>query len=159
MPNFLRDAVEFSLVGRMPVIGINLTKVEFEKRGLPPMGGRIEVNLTPKVRDMRLGEIQTPAGKTQGVEVLFKYEVNYRPDIAEGTLEGAVMYLPQRMEDVDRILDAWDAGRKVPPEVFAEVVNFITAELSPMLFVIAKEMRLPYHIPLPMVGIKPGETG
>lgn len=139
----------------MPVIGVNLTKIEFEKRGMPPIGGRIEVNLTPKVRDMRLGEIRTPTGKTHGVEILFKYEVTYRPEIAEGLIEGALMYLPQRKEDVDRILDTWEAERKVPPEVFAEVINFLTAEISPMLFVIAKEMRLPYHIPLPRVEIKP----
>lgn len=143
----------------MPVIGINITKVEFEKRGLPPVGGRIEVNLTPKVRDMRLGEIRTPTGKTHGVEVLFKYEITYRPEIAEGLLEGAVMYLPQRKEDVDAILDTWENERKVKPEVFAEVVNFVTHAVTPMLFVIAKEMGLPYHIPLPMVGIKGPNTG
>ncbi|AJC71193.1 hypothetical protein X802_02640 [Thermococcus guaymasensis DSM 11113] len=139
----------------MPVIGINLTKIEFEKKGVPPIGGRIEVNLTPKVRDMRLGEIRSPTGRMNGVEILFKYEITYRPEIAEGLIEGAVMYLPQRKEDVDRILDTWDAERKVPPEVFAEVINFLTAEISPLLFVIAKEMRLPYHIPLPRVEVKP----
>lgn len=139
----------------MPVVGVNFTKIEFEKRGLPPIGGRIEVNLTPKVRDMRLGEIRTPTGKINGIEILFKYEITYRPEIAEGLIEGAVMYLPSKREDVDRILDTWEGERKVPPEVFAEVINFLTAEMSPLLFVIAKEMRLPYHIPLPRVEIKP----
>lgn len=139
----------------MPVLGVNLTKIEFEKRSLPPIGGRIEVNLTPKVRDMRLGEIKTPMGKIKGVEILFKYEITYRPEIAEGLVEGAVMYLPPRREDVDRILDIWEGERKVLPEVFAEVTNFLTVEVSPLLFVIAKEMRLPYHIPLPRFEIKP----
>jgi hypothetical protein len=140
----------------MPVIGMNLTKVEFEKRGAPIPGMRIEVNLTPKVRDMRLGEIRSPTGKMNGIEILFKYEITYRPEIAEGLVEGAIMYLPARKEDIDRILDERDVEKKVRPDVFAETVNFITSEISPLLFVLAKEMRLPYHIPLPRVELKQG---
>ncbi|MDV3103115.1 hypothetical protein [Thermococcus waiotapuensis] len=143
----------------MPVIGINITRIEFEKKIQPFFGGRIEVNLSPKVKDMRLGEIRTPTGETQGIEILFKYEIAYRPEIAEGFIEGAVMYLPQRSEEIDEILDTWESERKVKPEVFAEVVNFITHSAAPMLFVIAKEMGLPYHVPLPRVDVKGHNPG
>ncbi len=37
---------------------------------------------------------------------------------------------------------------------FAEVVNFITKEISPVLMMMAKEMRLPYHVPLPRVEVR-----
>ncbi|WP_297463171.1 hypothetical protein [Thermococcus sp.] len=138
----------------MPVLGFNITKVEVEKLSLAPVQGQIEVRLTPKVREMRLGEIRTPTGKMNGVEILFSYEIDYNPQIARGVIEGAILYLPPQKEKIDEILNLWEDEKKIDPITFAEVVNFITKEVSPLLMLLAKEMRLPYHIPIPRVEVK-----
>ena len=44
--------------------------------------------------------------------------------------------------------------KRIPPEMFAEIVNFITNEITPLIMVVSKEMRIPYPIPLPRVSIK-----
>jgi len=138
----------------MPVVGFNLTKIELEKVTLTVPSGRIEVKLSPQVKDMRLGEIRTPTGKTNGVEMIFRYEIDYNPKIAGGAIEGVLLYLPPRKEMVDEILDLWENEKKMDPSTFAEVVNFITKEVSPVLMMMAKEMRLPYHLPIPRVEVR-----
>ena len=139
----------------MPVLGFNITKIEMEKVSLAPVQGQIEVRLSPNVRDMRLGEIRTPTGKMNGIEILFRYEIDYNPKIARGAVEGAVLYLPPQKDKMDEILNLWEEEKKMDSVTFAEVVNFITKEVSPILMILSKEMRLPYHVPLPRVEVKP----
>ncbi|AEK73915.1 hypothetical protein GQS_10110 [Thermococcus sp. 4557] len=138
----------------MPVLGFNITKVEMERVSLSVPGGQIEVRLSPKVKEMRLGEIRTPTGKLNGIEILFRYEIDYNPKIADGAIEGVILYLPPQKEKIDEILNLWEDEKKIDSMTFAEVVNFITKEVSPMLMLLAKEMRLPYHIPIPRVEVK-----
>ena len=139
----------------MPVLGFNITKIELEKVTLAVPQGQIEVRLSPKVKEMRLGEIRTPTGKMNGIEILFRYEIDYNPRIAQGAIEGAILYLPPQKDKMDEILNLWEDEKKIDSLTFAEVVNFITKEVSPILMLMAKEMRLPYHIPLPRVEVKP----
>ncbi|WP_457753556.1 hypothetical protein [Thermococcus sp.] len=139
----------------MPVLGINITKIQIEKKG--GVIGRVEVNLSPQIKEVRLGELRMPTGKVNGIEILFEYKINYRPEVASAVVEGMVFYLPPQKEQIDEILDLWEKEKKVRPEVFAEVVNFITNEISPFLMIAAKDMKIPYHIPLPRVALKPKE--
>lgn len=138
----------------MPVLGFNVTKIEMEKVALAAPSGQIEVRLSPKIKEMRLGEIRTPTGKMNGIEILFRYEVDYNPKIAQGAVEGAILYVPPQKEKIDEILNLWEDEKKIDPVTFAEVVNFITKEVSPVLMLLAKEMRLPYHVPIPRVEVK-----
>ncbi|ASI99598.1 hypothetical protein [Thermococcus celer] len=138
----------------MPVLGFNVTKIELEKVTLAVPQGQIEVKLSPKVKEMRLGEMRTPTGKINGIEILFRYEIDYNPKIAQGAIEGAILYLPPQKEKIDEILNLWEEEKKMDSMTFAEVVNFITKEISPVLMMMAKEMRLPYHVPLPRVEVR-----
>ncbi|ACJ16576.1 hypothetical protein, conserved [Thermococcus onnurineus NA1] len=138
----------------MPVLGFNITKVEMEKKAIGVPGGQIEVRLSPKIKEMRLGEIRTPTGKMNGIEVLFRYEIDYNPKVAQGVIEGIILYVPPQKDKMDEILNLWEDEKKMDPVTFAEIVNFITKEVSPMIMLLAKEMRLPYHIPLPRVEVK-----
>lgn len=138
----------------MPVLGFNITKIEVEKElaGIPQ--GQVEVRVTPRVDDVRLGEIMTPNGKVNGVEIVFSFEVTYSPTIGRGLVRGMVLYLPPQRERVDEIIDLWENEKKIDSMAFAEVVNFLMVELSPVFMVVAKEMRLPYHVALPRVEVR-----
>jgi len=138
----------------MPVLGYNITKVEMEKltSNIPP--GQIEVKLSPKIEELRLGEIRTPTGKTNGIEVLFDFQVEYNPQIARASVKGALLYMPPQKDKIDAILTAWEDEKKLDSVLLVEVVNFLSMELTPMLVVIAKEMRLPYHVPIPRAELR-----
>lgn len=140
----------------MPVVAHNLTKVEVEKLAVSIPTGQIQVNLSPKIEDLRLGgEVRTPTGKINGVEVVFSFEVTYQPEIARAVIKGMLMYLPPpKKEMIDEILNLWEEEKKVNSVLFVEVTNFLTSELSPLLMIISKEMRLPYHIPLPRAQLR-----
>jgi len=138
----------------MPVIGYNVQGVSFEKKVMAIPSGQIEVKISPTITELRLGEMMTPNGKISGIEVLFNFEVEYKPDIAKASVKGALLYIPPQRERVDDILSAWEDEKKIDPVLMVEVANFLTTELSPMLMVIAKEMRLPYHLPLPRAELR-----
>ncbi|MCD6372102.1 MAG: hypothetical protein J7L37_00905 [Thermococcus sp.] len=138
----------------MVVLGFNITRIELKKEtsGIPQ--GQVEVRISPKINDVRLGEMVTPTGKINGVEIVFTYEIAYNPEIAHGVVEGKVLYLPPQKEKVDEIIDNWEKEKQIDSMAFAETVNFLTMELSPVLMVLAKELRLPYHVPLPRVEVR-----
>ncbi|WP_054841169.1 hypothetical protein [Thermococcus peptonophilus] len=140
----------------MPVVAHNLTKVEVEKLAVSIPTGQIQVNLSPKIEDLRLGgEVRTPTGKINGVEVVFSFEVTYQPEIARAVIKGDVnVPSPPKKEMIDEILNLWEEEKKVNSVLFVEVTNFLTSELSPLLMIISKEMRLPYHIPLPRAQLR-----
>ncbi|AIF70062.1 hypothetical protein PAP_08370 [Palaeococcus pacificus DY20341] len=135
----------------MPVLGINIRKISIEKIKGPT--AQVEVDLTPKIKELRLGEIRTPSGRVNGIEVLFEYTITYKPDVARAFIEGLVFYTPKNKEDTDKILDTWENENKVDPYLFAEVVNAITNEIMPTLMSLSKQLRLPYPIPLPRVNV------
>jgi len=138
----------------MAVLGFNITRIELKKEPSAIPQGQVEVKLTPKIEEVRLGEMITPTGKINGVEIVFKYEIAYNPDIAQGIVEGMVLYLPPQKERIDEIIDMWEKEKQIDSVMFAEVVNFLTMELTPVLMVLAKELRLPYHVPLPRVEVR-----
>ncbi|WP_297510955.1 hypothetical protein [Thermococcus sp.] len=138
----------------MPVLGYNIQGVSFEKnvKAVPP--GQIEVKISPTIKDLRLGEMMTPNGKVSGIDVLFDFEVEYRPDIAKASVKGSLLYIPPKRDRIDEILSLWEDEKKIDPVLMVEVANFLTTELSPMLMIIAKEMRVPYHVPLPRAELR-----
>ncbi len=140
----------------MSILGMNIKKIEFEKTASGAVGGKIEVNLSPKIKEMRLGELKTPTGKINGIEILFEYNIRYNPEIARAVITGEVFYVPPQRDKIDALLDVWEKEKKMDPLMFAEVVNSITHEITPLMMAIAKEMRLPYHVPLPRVQVTPG---
>ena len=138
----------------MAVLGFNITRIELRKEPSAIPQGQVEVRLTPKIEDVRLGEMVTPTGKINGVEIVFTYEIAYNPDIAHGVVEGKVLYLPPQKDKVDEIIDLWENEKQIDSIAFAETINFLTVELSPVLMILAKELRLPYHVPLPRVEVR-----
>ena len=138
----------------MPVLGYNIERVNFEKLAKSPVPGQIEVKISPTIKELRLGEMMTPNGKITGIEVLFEFGIDYNPEIARARVNGSILYLPPQRDAVDKILNLWEDEKKVDPVLMVEVANFLSVELSPMLMVIAKEMRLPYHIPVPRAELR-----
>ncbi|WP_457752274.1 hypothetical protein [Thermococcus sp.] len=138
----------------MAVLGFNITRIELKKEPSAIPQGQVEVKLTPKIEDVRLGEMITPTGKINGVEIVFKYEIAYNPDIAQGVVEGKVLYLPPQKDKIDEIIDMWEKEKQIESVMFAEAINFLTVELTPALMILAKELRLPYHVPLPRVEVR-----
>jgi len=138
----------------MPVLGHNITKVEVEKETQNPVSGEIEVKISPRIKELRLGKIGTPTGIVNGIEVIFSYEVSYNPQVAHAVIEGSVMYLPAQREKIDEILNTWEDEKKVDPRLLVEIVNYLSVQVMPILVVVAKEMRLPYHIPIPRAELR-----
>ncbi|MFA4646287.1 hypothetical protein P8X24_03300 [Pyrococcus kukulkanii] len=136
----------------MPILGHNIIRIEIEK--LTMAGGKVEVSINPKIEELRLGELQLPTGRVKGIEVVVDYRINYSPEIAKVSVKLLVFYVPRVKEDIDKILDEWEEKKQLPGELVAEVVNFTTSELMPLMMSISKEMRIPYPIPLPRVVVR-----
>jgi len=138
----------------MPILGVNIKEISFEKKDVLPSGPQIQVNLTPQIEEVREAQISTPTGNIRGIEVLFAYELKYNPEIATGKVKGGLFYLPVNHEQMEGMLRMWKEERKVEPMVFTEIVNFLTHELAPVLMLVSKQMGLPYPFPLPLVQLQ-----
>ncbi|AMM54258.1 hypothetical protein [Pyrococcus kukulkanii] len=136
----------------MPILGHNIVRIEVEK--VQSGSGKVEVSINPKIEELRLGELQLPTGRVKGIEVIVNYIINYSPEIAKASVRLLVFYVPRVKEDIDKILDEWEEKKQLPGELVAEVVNFTTSELMPLMMMISKEMRIPYPIPLPRVVVR-----
>ncbi|ASJ15646.1 hypothetical protein A3L04_00420 [Thermococcus chitonophagus] len=136
----------------MPILGHNIVKIEVEK--FSATGGKVEVSINPKIENLRLGELQLPTGRVKGIEVEVSYMVNYTPEVAKSVVRLILFYVPRAKEEIDKILDEWEDKKQLPGELVAEVVNFTTSELMPLMMMLSKEMRIPYPIPIPRVVVK-----
>ncbi|AFK21669.1 hypothetical protein [Pyrococcus sp. ST04] len=136
----------------MPILGHNILGIEVTKSPTP--GGKVEVSLNPRIENLRLGELYLPTGRVKGIEVDVNYEVKYNPEVAKVNVKIRLFYLPKNKDAIDSILDEWEEKKVLPGDLVAEVVNFTTSELMPLLMTLAKEMRIPYPIPLPRVMVK-----
>ena len=130
----------------MTIVNFKLTKVTGEKRDRVSKKTTVKANSAiesvKKEKSDNVGEY---------LNVNFKYEVRYEPDIGEIILEGNLWYIHPKLKDV--IEDSKDKI-KLKKEAVQEISTSIIRECLLESLDIAKKLRMPLPINLPSVEIK-----
>lgn len=132
----------------MPVIGLNLRKIEASVDDKKPVTGNINVNSSPRIESVEKADISL---LKDVLEIEFSFTSNYEPDIAQMYMEGVVLY---QTDKVNETLKLWKKEKKLEDSVALDVLNAIFRKCLSRAVDLSEELRLPPPVQFPIVKPK-----
>tara|TARA_Y100000310_G_C20541020_1_gene743300 strand:+ start:138 stop:545 length:408 start_codon:yes stop_codon:yes gene_type:complete len=131
----------------MKIVGFNFTKLSVDKKTNEFKDLKIKTSVDiVEVRQIKPEVFQV---KDNLIEISFKYDIDYNPDISKISLSGTVLtMMDQKM--AKEFLKNWKK-KKLPEEYSAMVLNIILRKSNIRALTLEDEMGLPSHLPLPSV--------
>ncbi len=132
----------------MPVIGINYTRVEAERK--PGRRQKVSVKTSPAIKNARKARMLD----RDVLLVEFSFESRIEPDIGHVTIEGVAIYSG---DDVEEAAKQWESTKSLPPKTTQEVLNYLLAKTTIRALEIGDMLDLPPVVAMPRVTVKPEE--
>lgn len=129
----------------MKLVGLDFKKISVEK--FSKTAENIKINTNIDISD--IGKLKSDLLK-EGEDLLeigFKYEITYEPDMAKIELNGRVLLTVDSKEGKN-ILRDWKK-KKLADEFKLSLFNIILKKSSIKALELEEDMNLPYHIQLP----------
>ena len=129
------------------VIGFNFSKILAEKISSEFKNLKIERNISiESVEKTKPATIQV---KDDLLEVKFKYEINYRPDMAKIEFSGTLLATADQ-KTAKEFLSEWK-NKKFPEKHRMVLFNVIMRKSDIRALEIEDELGLPLHVSLPLI--------
>ncbi len=148
MTDRYKSLVVVDLAINMPVIGINLRKIEASIDEKKPLNVNINVNSSPKIENVERSSVDL---LKDILAVDFTFTSKYEPDIAEMLMEGQVLYQTDKAKEV---LNLWKKEKKLEDGVALDVLNAIFRKCLTRAVDLSAELRLPPPVQFPVVKPK-----
>ncbi|MBI4168162.1 MAG: hypothetical protein HY515_04345 [Candidatus Aenigmarchaeota archaeon] len=133
----------------MPVIGMQITKIEATRKNNPTPGFKVES--VPTIVSVEERELPAIGKDGKVLAVNFTFAVNYKPDIAEIRIAGEILFL----EEGERVgAKTWAKSKSLPQEMMIEVYNMIFRKGLLKALSLSDDMQLPPPLQVPIVGPK-----
>lgn len=136
----------------MPVINFQITKVEAIRKNFDEEVKKVDVksNFTissvKKGKDSRIGDY---------LDVKFKFDVKYSPDIGSILVEGMLWYYSKDLKS--EILEEKKGRIALKADAGSEISNAVLQGSLIEAIILAKKVHLPIPIKLPSVDLKQGK--
>tara|TARA_Y100000310_G_C20687703_1_gene820164 strand:- start:3585 stop:4028 length:444 start_codon:yes stop_codon:yes gene_type:complete len=130
----------------MQVIGFNFEKIEAERK--KPSQGKLEVNSNINIKDISQEKLDVVKDKPV-LKLSFDFKVNYKPDIAEISLQGNIILLAEK-DEAKSILKNWKT-KKLLEEIRVPIFNVILTKSNLKALQLEEELNLPLHLPFPKI--------
>lgn len=135
----------------MPVIGMQITKIEANRKNNPTPGFKVES--VPTIVSVEEKDIPAIGNGGKVLAINFTFGVDYKPDIASVKIAGEILYL----EEGERVgAKAWAKSKSLPQDVMIEVYNTIFRKCLLKVLVLSDDMQLPPPLQIPIVAPKKG---
>lgn len=131
----------------MPTINYRVNKIEGVRTGDEASSVEIKSNFAilsvKQDKNPSIGDL---------LDVAFKFEVDYEPNLGKMTVEGSLWYTDK---DLKKLVSEKDGKVKLEPELVKAVTTSIVRESLLEVIDLSKKLRLPVPIKLPSVEMKP----
>jgi hypothetical protein len=143
----------------MPIVGFRFTSMEGKRLDTEkgPSTAEIKVNSTPRIISIK--EVDVATFKEKALSIVFEFETNYDPKLAEIKITGDILYIAK---DNANVMSEWKKDKKLPDEVNIEILNNLFRRCLVKISTIADDLQLPPPLQLPRVmpkGAKGEEAG
>ena len=135
----------------MQIISFNFDKIKAEKKN--PIKGKLEINSNINIKSINQEKLEMIKDQA-AIKFEFVFVVDYKPNIAEISLEGSTILLADKDKGKE-ILKKWK-NKKVPEDVRLPLFNVILTKSNLKALQLEEELNLPSHIPMPK--LKPQEA-
>ncbi len=132
----------------MPVLGINFTKINAERKAA--ISGKININNNIVVTDVKKHDFKLSG--QESVRIEFKFTADYNPNIGSIVIEGETIIVdqPKKLEEV---LNQWKKDKKLPDDILAQVMNNLLTKCNVEALLVGREVGLPPTLNMPKVNI------
>lgn len=128
------------------IIGFGLNHVAVERKN--PLKGKVEISYNLSMDQIEEEKMPVAVGQLP-LRIDFKYSVEYAPKIGTITLLGSVIYLTDEKQG-RQLIENWKKKKKLGNEQVAAVIfNNVLTRCNIKALMLAQEVGLPPHIPLP----------
>jgi hypothetical protein len=134
----------------MPVIGINLRKIDARKN--EEITGAVKVDNSTNLKDVK--EQDLPVLGKKGLVIGFEFKSDYVLDkktVAEIIINGDVLFVDEKQ---DEVLKEWNKNKKLPEDVNLQAINTILRRCLIKALDLSQELQLPPPIGLPFASKK-----
>ena len=138
----------------MRVIGFNFTKLLAEKLE----GNRNQLKINAEIDIFEIKSLKTDVfrAKEDLIEVKFKYNVEYNPQIAKIEFEGLIVFsLDQKL--AKQVLKDWKK-KKMPDDFRLILFNVILRKSTLKALELEDQLNIPLHISLPSLKRVPDKS-
>lgn len=130
----------------MAIIGVNLTKVNAERKDFA--GGKISINNNVSILSVEEKDLSLGASKQKGLRFNFLFKCDYVPNVGNIDFEGNVMFLADA-DKAKAIKEGWDKKKEVPPEVMEPILNAALSKCNIQAIKLSDDINLPSPVPMP----------
>ena len=133
----------------MPILGINFTKIEAERKS--PVKGKININNNIAINDIKKAEMKLPGQEALKIE--FQFTAKYEPNIGQITINGETIIVDNKKK-VEEILEQWKKDKKLPDDILAQIMNSLLTKCNVEALLVGREVGLPPTLNMPKVKVK-----
>ena len=133
----------------MPILGINFTKIEAERKA--PIKGKISINNNIAINDIKKTDMKLPDQESLKIE--FQFTAKYDPNIGLITINGETIIVDSKKK-VEEILELWKKDKKLPEDILAQIMNNLLTKCNVEALLIGREVGLPPTLNMPKVKVK-----
>ncbi len=138
----------------MPVIGMQITKIEAHRKNNPTPGFKVES--TPTILAVEEKDLPAIGKDGKALAISYNFSVEYKPDIASMKIFGEILFLE---EGERKAMKMWAKSKTLPEEIMIEIYNTIFRKGLLKALVLSDDMQLPPPLQVPIVTPKrPGEV-
>lgn len=136
----------------MPILGVNFTKIEAERKNIPK--GNVNISSNISIKGVEKNEFKLPG--QESIKIEFVFSADYNPDIGSIIVEGETIFVdePKKLEG---ILSQWKKDKKLPEDILARVMNSLLEKCNIEALILGKEVGLPPSLNMPTVKVEKKE--
>lgn len=129
----------------MSIIGLNLNNISAEKKN--KITGNLKINNNLRIINVEK-EKQTFSSSDEVLNLSFKFDVAYDPEIGKLSMDGSLLYM-EEPNKAQKIIEQWEKEKKLPDDISSTIFNAILSKCNIKALMIAHEVNLPPHFRLP----------
>ncbi|MEK6940817.1 MAG: hypothetical protein AABW49_02865 [Nanoarchaeota archaeon] len=130
----------------MGLVSFVFTKFDAEKKKELQKGMQLKQDII--IKGVKVKKV----GKTgEVIEIDFGARVDYSPDIARISIEGAATFV-ESPEDTKTIKASFDKNKKLPAKWGVNILNIILIRANIKILMLSQDLNLPPHIGMPTIG-------
>ena len=130
----------------MPILGINFTKIQAERK--TPIQGKININNNIAINDVKKHELKLQGQDSLKVE--FEFTAKFEPNIGDIIITGDTIIVNQPKK-IEEILAQFKKDKRLPADILAQVMNNLLTKCNIEALIIGREVGLPPTLNMPKV--------
>jgi hypothetical protein len=130
----------------MQIVGFNFEKIQAERKNQPK--GKLQVSSNINIKSVSQEKIELVKDKP-ALKFDFEFKVEYKPSIAEISLQGSTLLLVEK-EQAKEVIKKWK-NKRIPDDIRIPLFNMILTKSNLKALQLEEELNLPTHIPFPRI--------